>query len=233
MNPPVSSVHIAVVEDNDTLRELLVSYLAQPGRHIHAADCGEQLDELLEKYPLHIVVLDLNLPYEDGFSIARRLRRSHPQIKIAMLTARVRGADRTGGYEAGADVYLTKPTNVTELDAVIRNLSSRMDAPAPLNSFQLNRKAQVLTSPLHKQLVLTAAECSILVQLALATEEGVATDRMLGRLSSEARSELTRENLTVLISRLRSKLETQLDAGQLIQTIRNHGYRLTLPLVVT
>lgn len=233
MSPPAANIHIAVVEDNDTLRELLVSYLTQPGRQLHAADCGEQLDELLEKYPLHIVVLDLNLPYEDGYSIARRLRRSHPQIKIAMLTARVRGADRTDGYEAGADVYLTKPTNVTELDAVIRNLSSRMDAPAPLDSFQLNRKAQVLTSPLHKQLVLTATECSILVQLALATEEGVATDRILGRLSSEARNELTRENLTVLISRLRNKLDTQLDAGQLIQTVRNHGYRLTQPLAVT
>lgn len=225
-------LHIAVVEDNDTLRDLLVSYLRQPGRRVHGADCGEMLNQLLSEYPLDIVVLDLNLPYEDGLSIARRLRGSHPQIKLIMLTARVRPVDRTTGYDAGADVYLTKPTNVVELEAVVRNLAGRHQRVPVAVGFVLNRHAQVLTSPLQRQTVLTATETAILEQLALAPAEGADAEHLLEALRRNGNPQLSRDNLAVTMSRLRHKVETQLGAEQLIQTVRHYGYRLTQPLVV-
>lgn len=228
-----ASLSVAVVEDNDTLRDLLVSYLEQPGRRVHSADCGEALNHLLQTHPLDIVVLDLNLPYEDGLSIAQRLRRSHPHIKIVMLTARVRPSDRTAGYGAGADVYLSKPTNVAELEAVISNLAQRQHPAVVPSSFLLNRHAHTLTSPQRKQVVLTPAESSILQQLALAPAEGLETEFLLAqlrRMSSNA--QLNRENLAVTMSRLRQKTAAQLEIAELIQTVRNFGYRLTQPVAV-
>lgn len=231
MTPPEPRLQIAVVEDNDTLRDLLVSYLQQPGRHVHSADSGEQLNEVLAKHSLDIVVLDLNLPYEDGLSIAQRLRSSHPHIKIIMLTARVRPTDRTEGYAKGADVYLTKPTNVAELEAVVVNLSKRISIVTPA-SYWLNRQANVLTSPQQKQAVLTPAESAILEQLALAPERKIESEYLLAQLRRQGNSDMSRENLVVTISRLRKKLESTFDGEALIQTVRNHGYSLQLPLML-
>lgn len=234
MTPPSSMpLKIAVVDDNDTLRDLLMSYLQQPGRKVFAADCGETLNQILEKHALDIVVLDLNLPYEDGLSIAKRLRQSHPELRIVMLTARVRPLDRTTGYDSGADVYLTKPTNIAELEAVIRNLAGRrVDSTDTGSHYVLNRQANVLTSPQQEQTVLTATESCLLEQLALAPAEGVETEYLLSQLLRQAQGPLSRENLSVTISRLRKKIEPKSDGEALIQTVRNFGYRLRSPLRV-
>lgn len=222
---------IAVVEDNDTLRDLLVSYLEQSGRRVFSADCGEALNDILAVEALDIVVLDLNLPYEDGLSIAQRLRKSHPQIKIVMLTARVRPSDRTAGYSMGADVYLTKPTNVAELEAVVRNLGSRK-ADVPEQTYVLNRRAHVLTAPRHQQVVLTAVESLILEQLVMAPAEGLHVEVLIAELQRQDGSDLTRDNLAVIISRLRRKIEVEFGATPLIQAVRSFGYRLLQPIVL-
>lgn len=226
------TLNIAVVEDNDTLRDLLVSYLEQPGRKVFSADCGEALNQILAKVELDLLVLDLNLPYEDGLSITRRVRASHPQTKVVLLTARVRPADRAEGYDAGADVYLTKPTNVTELEAVVRNLMRyRMNAPLA-GGFVLNRQSQVLSSPTRNQMILSPMEFAIMSELAMATPDGVDVERMLELLRQRGSPLMSRDNLTVTVSRLRSKMETHLYAPRLIQTVRNFGYRLSEPIVV-
>lgn len=234
MTPRPTPLQIAVVDDNDTLRDLLVSYIQQPGRKVFAADCGEALNEILEKHKLDIVVLDLNLPYEDGLSIAQRLRRSHPDLKIIMLTARVRPVDRTSGYSAGADVYLTKPTNIAELEAVIRNLSGRRTPSAQAKdasaTYVLNRQAHVLTSPQQQQTVLTTTETCLLEQLALAPEEGLETGYLLSQLHRQGNAHMSRENLNVTISRLRKKIEPGPDSESLVLTVRNFGYRLGVSL---
>lgn len=216
---------IAVVEDNDTLRELLVSYLEQPGRNVYGADCGEALNALLSDHPLDIIVLDLNLPHEDGLSIAQRLRRSHPHLKIVMLTARVRPSDRTQGYDAGADVFLTKPTNVTELEAVVRNLSQRR-SPVAAVGFILNRRSHLLTSPQRRHVSLSKVESKLIELLALAPVGGMNAEALLDALQQQGNANLSRENLTVIVSRLRHKILIELEAPELIQTVRNFGLRL-------
>lgn len=230
-SPAEAALSIAVVEDNDTLRELLVSYLEQPGRRVAGADSGEALNALLLATTLDIVVLDLNLPYEDGLSIAQRLRRSHPYLKIIMLTARVRPSDRTLGYDAGADVYLTKPTNITELEAVVRNLSQRRGVSTGA-SFLLNRGSQVLTSPEHRQVVLSQAETLLLEQLVLAPREGLAAETLLEQMRTRGYEGESRENLAVVISRLRNKVTVELESAELIQTVRHFGYRLVQSVIL-
>lgn len=232
MSPQEQTLNIAVVEDNDTLRDLLVSYLQQPGRRVLAADCGEVLNELLARHTLHILVLDVNLPYEDGLSIAQRLRRSHPQIKIIMLTARVRALERTEGYSAGADVYLTKPTNVAELEAVVQNLAQRMNVVATPVGYWLNRSSNVLTSPERKQLVLSYNETIILEQIALSSESKIDAEYLLSQLCRQSNAQMTRENLVVTISRLRKRLESTFDGEIMLQTVRNYGYSLNQPLTL-
>lgn len=225
------SVGIAVVEDNDTLRDLLVSYLEGPQRRVFGADCGEALNAILIEHPLDIVILDLNLPHEDGLSIAQRLRRSHPHLRIVMLTARVRPIDRSQGYDVGADVYLTKPTSAKELDAVVRNLSQRTGVATDAR-FVLHRASRVLTGPQRRHAVLTNTECALIELLALAPTDGIPADTLLDGLQRRTGTEITRENLAVSISRLRSKMLVELEASDLIETLRNYGYRLVQPVSV-
>jgi DNA-binding response OmpR family regulator len=229
--PAESPLGIAVVEDNDTLRELLVSYLEQPGRQVHGVDCGEALNIVLSTRALDIVILDLSLPHEDGLSIAQRLRRSHPHLKIVMLTARVRPSDRTQGYDAGADVYLTKPTNATELEAVVRNLGERR-VTAPGRGFVLIRASSLLTSPQRRHVTLSPLEAALVESLTLAPVDGLHAETLLEILRHKGNHALSRDNLAVIVSRLRHKLLVELDTPELIQTVRNFGYRLNAPLAL-
>ena len=121
-----TNLNIVVVEDNDLLREEMVSFLTRPGWQAHGVGSGEDLNSWLKQDTPHLAVLDVNLPHEDGYSIASRLRARYPVIGIVMMTARVMSGERIVGYEYGADVCLTKPTNTRELTAVVENLSRRL-----------------------------------------------------------------------------------------------------------
>jgi two-component system, OmpR family, response regulator len=116
---------IAIVEDESSLRTDLVEYLEACGHPSHGCECGPALDDLLQKQPVDVVILDVNLPGESGFSIAVRLRE-RSAIGIIMLTARSLAVDRVVGLEVGADVYLTKPIDLRELEAQIRALERRL-----------------------------------------------------------------------------------------------------------
>ena len=122
---------VLLVEDNIALREALQDQLSYSGFAVRGVGDGQELNQALAIAVPDVVVLDLNLPDEDGLSIAKRLRQALPQIGIVMLTARVRSIDRQEGYESGADVYLTKPVKPSELTTVLQTLCRRM---APLVS---------------------------------------------------------------------------------------------------
>ncbi|NDE35496.1 MAG: response regulator [Gammaproteobacteria bacterium] len=109
MNGP-KKIRLAVLEDYEPHREELVHLLRLEGFDVFTAESGEELDQLLLQAPLDLVILDLNLPGEDGLSIAARLQKHYPETRIVMLTGRARGIDRVQGYEAGADIYLTTRT---------------------------------------------------------------------------------------------------------------------------
>lgn len=119
-------MNIVVVEDHALLREVTVAALRELGHQVQGVDSAEALPDVLQSFAAQIVLLDLNLPGEDGVSLAQRLRRANPVLGIIMVTARAALNDKLAGYASGADLYLSKPTSVEELGAAIEALSRRI-----------------------------------------------------------------------------------------------------------
>lgn len=228
-------LEIIVVEDHDVLRDELVWFLTRPGWAVRGVDCGEALDVEMHKRPAQIVILDLNLPFEDGMSIAKRLRTSRPELGIVMLTARVMHSDRAKGYDVGADVYLTKPANVDELESVIRNLSRRL-APATTLALSLDMAHLKLIDLTGREVTLTLNEANFLYHLCTAKDRQLDTDVLLGRLNNgylgDGGGDGDGQNLRVFISRLRQKITKYWGDIDLIKAVRGQGYKLHVPITL-
>ena len=123
--------YIVIVDDEEDLREPIAAYLREQGIEVDEASGGAALDVLLARREPALVVLDVTMPDEDGFSIARRLRASRGGIGIVMLTARRDVIDRVVGLELGADDYIMKPFEPRELLARIRSVLRRLAAVTP------------------------------------------------------------------------------------------------------
>ena len=126
----MQAAHIVVVDDEEDLREPTAAYLRDQGLEVSEAGGGAELDAVLAARPAQLVVLDVTMPVEDGFSIARRLREGGTPIGIIMLTARRDVVDRVVGLELGADDYMMKPYEPRELLARVRSVLRRLEAPA-------------------------------------------------------------------------------------------------------
>src|SRR5689334_5322682 len=125
--------HIVVVDDEPSTREMVGEYLSTHGFQVSQADGGAALRELLKKGPADLIVLDLNMPEEDGLSIVRDLKQ-RSRVPVIMLTATASAIDRVVGLELGADDYLAKPCELRELVARIRSVLRRSQGaaqPAP------------------------------------------------------------------------------------------------------
>lgn len=228
--PNVASV--IVVEDNETLQEELVLFLSEEGFDVRGVSSGEELNQAIQARCADILILDLNLPVEDGISIARRIRNALPTVGIIILTARVRSTDRLEGYATGADVYLTKPTRPEELVAVVKNLFGRIGSATPPVQWQLDMTALALITPSGSEIKLTGGEALLLKALAL---NGQFMDHaaLVARLGNADYSEKTNKaRMEVLISRLRIKLAPHIGLGFDIKALRGRGYQLGFLLVV-
>jgi len=237
VNPPVSkfaaasALKIAVVEDHADLREILVAYLTQLKHDVRGFDCAEDMDEQLASDWVDLMILDINLPGEDGYSIAERLRNAHPDLYIIMLTARAAVEDRIRGYASGADIYLAKPVSPIELGATVSGVARRVHAQrAAQPALQLNFSTLTLYGA-GKEFPLSAADALVLKALAEAPGRRLEYWRLLELVHSEL-DEGGKAALEVRISRLKRKL---LDAGAgkpAIKSLWKEGYVLSVPLVV-
>lgn len=222
-------VQLVLVEDNQMVVEEMTLLLTRHGYGVHAADCGEQLNDILRAHPIDIIILDVNLPHEDGFSIARRLRLSHPYLAIVMVTARGRHVDRAEGYQAGADVYIAKPVQPDELLAVLGKLAARLTPVMPAQ-FQLRRMEQCLQVGDGARLTLTTNEYLLLELLMMSPGQEADIEYLRVQLNRDGDGEVSRETLYVLISRLRSKVAAALGVSSCVSVIRGYGYKLNIPL---
>ena len=121
------AAHIIVVDDEPEICEMLADYLGHAGFRVSKAGDGAALRRLLEDQAADLVILDINMPGEDGLSLARYLR-ANTEIGIVMLTAAGEVVDRIVGLEMGADDYLPKPVDMRELLARVRAVLRRMQA---------------------------------------------------------------------------------------------------------
>src|SRR5271154_4132550 len=123
---------VVVVDDEPDLCRMVADYLARHGFAMRTATGGAGLDEHLAEEDADLLILDVNMPGEDGFALARRMRAISP-VPILMLTAADDVVDRVVGLEIGADDYMTKPFDLRELRARVRALLRRsaLSMPAP------------------------------------------------------------------------------------------------------
>lgn len=197
-------MNIGIVEDHEILREELAKSLTQAGHSVFSADCGDALNEILIQSKIDVLIVDLNLPDEDGISIVTRVRKASPDIGIIILSARIRGSDRTQGYKAGADIYITKPTRPEEIIFAVQNLSARVRQQLlEEKAWVLDTKKLVLISPDNNIINLSNSEYLALSLLALNTS--VSLYQFQEVLNSKAK-DLSREQLENLMSRLRKKI---------------------------
>lgn len=229
-------LNIVIVEDNAALRESLVEVLSAEDHHVVAFESAEGFRTNCSLGSVDVLLLDLNLPGEDGVSLARRMRADWPDLGIIMLTARSAPNDRSMGYESGADIYLTKPSSAPELTASIRALARRLnkDNRAPASVMQpvplsLNRKTMTLIGRGGAQ-ALTASETALLEAFATAPENRLDLDSIL-RLGP-ASAPVSKAALGVKIVRLRKKLTAAGAEGQSLNVVRNWGYQLSVPLTL-
>src|SRR5947208_14304155 len=117
--------HIVVVEDEATQRQLLVEYLGRQHFRVSGVDGGTALRRLVERELPALVLLDIGLPGEDGFALARWLREKSGRVGIIMVTAASDTVDRVVGLETGADDYIAKPFEPRELLARVRSVLRR------------------------------------------------------------------------------------------------------------
>lgn len=223
---------VIVVEDNETLRDELVLYLSEEGFDVRGAASGQELNEALQAQATNILILDLNLPDEDGISITRRIRQSFPAVGIIVLTARVLSSDRLEGYATGADVYLTKPTRPAELVAVVKNLFVRLGGWRAPIEWQLDMVGLSLDSPKGTRIKLTGGEAQLIKAFAL-SGHFLDHSALLSYFGKEGQSEKTNKaRMEVFISRLRTKLSPHIDNGFDIKALRGKGYQLGFVVVV-
>jgi DNA-binding response OmpR family regulator len=219
-----TGLNIIVVEDHDALREVTVEALHAMGHTVVGIDCAEKLDDEYAALIPDLLVIDLNLPGEDGISLARRIRAAQPDAGIIMVTARAKIGDKLTGYESGADLYLTKPTSPEELGAAVQALARRIKGSALHSAYRLHLSAQILHGP-QGEAPLSPQETAMLAAFARAPAGRLESWQLI-ELSGKTEAKFTKGALEVQIVRLRKKLSYAGLDKQALKSIRGWGYQL-------
>ena len=219
---------LLLVDDDAELRELIQTYLRRQGLDVIAVVDGIEMDAVLAREDVDLIVLDLMLPGEDGLSIAKRLKLARA-TPIIMLSAQGDDVDRIVGLEIGADDYLGKPFNPRELLARIRAVLRRSGASASqvtdsvrFGPFTLDLQQHRLMRE-HELVVLTTGELELLKVFARHPNRVLDRDRILDLLTGAERSPFDR-SIDVRVTRLRTKLHDNTDEPRYIRTIWGKGY---------
>jgi DNA-binding response OmpR family regulator len=219
-----TKINIAVVEDHDVLREMLLDALLEKGYLAQGFRDAYELDAASSKTIFELLILDLNLPGEDGLSIAKRIKESYPDTFIIMITARSSEMDKIQGYEAGADIYLPKPIAITELQAAVSSLSKRILRYKDLGgNLILNEKSASLKGT--QTVSLSKIDLDILLALLQADQQRLDFESLLNKVSSNT-SSTPKATLEVQIVRLRKKMAEAGAEGVTIKALYKYGYQL-------
>lgn len=232
--------HILVVDDEEDIRSLLTGYFRKHGHEVSVATNGETLFATLNHQRIDLVILDVMLPGEDGFSLCRQLRATS-KIPVIMLTAVADHVDRVVGLEIGADDYLVKPFDARELlarvKAVLRRTAqadtmSSSSPTRPVLSFagwRLDIAKRELRSEDNTLTILSTNEFDLLLVFAEHPQRVLTRDQLLD-MARGSTYEVYDRSIDVQVARLRRKLDTNNDVESVIRTVRGGGYMFT-PLV--
>jgi two-component system OmpR family response regulator len=236
-----SMKRVLAIDDDPVIRDLVREYLGENGFEVLLGANGEEMNRILAREPVDLVVLDVKLPGEDGFSLARALR-SRSNLPIIMLTGQGQEIDRVAGLELGADDYLTKPFSPRELLARIRAVLRRREpaatddgrarTPAPrgdvrafrFSGWELSLGTRRLVSPDGRMIEVTNSEFALLATFLRAPRAILSRDQLLE--GTRIHADIYDRSIDVQILRLRRKIEPDPNQPKLIVTRRGAGYLL-------
>ncbi|MGM9490075.1 response regulator [Ideonella sp. YS5] len=234
---------LLVVDDEPELRSLLAEYFGRHGFTVHSApDAAVARQAIAAELPA-LAILDINMPGENGLSLARWLRDAHPGVGLVMLTTAGESVDRIVGLELGADDYLPKPFDLRELLARVRSVLRRMQsaaglalaptpAPAPaappsrrvaFGSCQLDLDERRLLAADNTDIEISAAEFDLLALFARNPNRPLNRDQIMEQAHHRGWDVFDR-SIDLRVMRLRRKIERNPDKPELIKTVRNVGY---------
>lgn len=231
---------LLLVDDDREIRTLVAEHLTEAGGYqVVTAATGSEMRRKLERSAVDLIILDLNLRNEDGLTLCRELR-ARSSVPVIMLTARSSAIDRILGLEMGADDYLPKPFEPRELLARIRSVLRRAEALPPNLVAQQSKSAtfdgwtldfvhRQLTDPGQRVIMLSSAEFRLLKILINHAPQVISREQLLVLGAVKGRDAQDRA-IDLQISRLRQKFGA---AGmELIKTVRNEGYALTVTVTI-
>jgi two-component system, OmpR family, response regulator len=227
------NARILMVDDEESLRDLVATALRFIGFTVEVAETGREALWAIADDPPDLIVLDVNLPDIDGFEVCRRLRARGGQIPVIFLTARDDVDDLRAGFTRGGDDYLTKPFSLEELVLRIRAVLRRTQ-PQPDEPARLVRGDLVLDEDAHRvwrgevEVMLTPTEFRLLRYLMQNAGRVVSKEQIVEHVWAY---DFYGESSVVetYVSYLRRKLDDR--EGKLIQTVRGFGYTLRTPSV--
>ncbi len=229
--------HVLIVEDEPVTRLKLTGYFENAGYRVSEAGSGPEMRTMLEHESIDLILLDINLPGEDGLALTRELR-SHSNIGIILVTGRTDSIDRIVGLEMGADDYVTKPVDLRELLVRVKNLLWRISlAQTPVDDildsegdadgvrfgdwlFDIPRRKLTHRG---KPVKLTKAEYEVLVAFVAYPNRVLSRDRLLGLISHRVDAPSDR-TIDVLVRRLRHKIEADPKSPEYFITVHGEGY---------
>ena len=236
--------YLLLVEDEPTQRQILGEYLSRQGLRVSAVANGALMREAIGVEVPQVLLLDIGLPGEDGFVLARWLRERHPRLGIIMVTAATDSVDRIVGLETGADDYVTKPFDPRELLARIKSVLRRTAAAAaesnPAGKAEAAAPALVRLGRCNldlqrRQLVgsdgtvepLTATEFDLLALFCKHPNRPLTREWLL-ETTSQRDYDSSDRSIDLRVTRLRRKIEVNPESPQFLRTVRGVGYMLAL-----
>jgi two-component system phosphate regulon response regulator OmpR len=231
--PPV----VMVVDDEPELRALLAEYFGRHGYAVRQAEDAAVARRLVAEQVPDLAILDVNMPGENGLSLARFLRESHPAMGLVMLTTAGESVDRIVGLELGADDYLPKPFEMRELLARTRAVLRRLAvAPTAANTelepatrrirfgrCELDLDQRRLFGAEGAEVEISAAEYDLLALFARHPNRPLNRDQIMEQAHNRGWDVFDR-SIDLRIMRLRRKIERNPDRPEVLKTVRNVGY---------
>jgi two-component system phosphate regulon response regulator OmpR len=231
----MEGARILIVDDDDATRESTAEYLAGHGFRTSLAADGQQMRAVIGSGSPDLVLLDLNLPGEDGLSLARWLR-AHHDVAIIMVTGAAGVVDRVVGLEVGADDYIAKPFDLRELRARVGSVlrRARRNPGKPVAAAAAGRTVKVgrcvLNLDTHQlrdetggEVMLTGMEFDLLRVFAENPNRVLSRDQLLS-LTRNREWEPFDRSIDIRIARLRRKIEAEPQKPAVIRTVRGAGY---------
>lgn len=226
--------HVLVCDDEPEVREMVGEYLTRRGFSVSIAAEAAELHALIAEKQFDAIILDINMPGEDGLSALRTLRVEH-DVPVIMLTATAEVVDRILGLEMGADDYLGKPVDLRELEARLKSVLRRRQAPAieatsakpsgqvEFGPCKLDIDAAKLYSADGGEIPITSMEFALLKVFSENRGRVLNRDQLLDQAHDRDWDPFDR-SIDIRISRLRRKIEPNPQKPEVIRTVRGLGY---------